>query len=107
MWGYHAPHAKAVVFELSPSRSGANLHDFFPEAWAGVVPTDGAKMYPSVFKHRPTIVHIECHAHLRRYVLDANKSDEHQALPLLKDITALYRIERQAKDRQLTREQRG
>ena len=64
-------------------------------------------MYPSVFKHRPNIVHIECMAHLRRYVLDAIKSDEHQALPLFKDITELYRIERQAKDRGLTHEQRG
>jgi hypothetical protein len=42
----------------------------------GVVQTDGAKMYPSVFKHRPNIMHIECMAHLRRYVLDAIKSDE-------------------------------
>jgi transposase len=73
----------------------------------GVVQTDGAKMYPSVFKHRPNIVHIECMAHLRRYVLDAIKSDEHQAVPLLKDITQLYRIERQAKERGLTYEQRS
>jgi hypothetical protein len=43
----------------------------------------------------------------RRYVLDAIKSDEHRALPLLKDITELYRIECQAKDRGLTHEQRG
>jgi transposase len=107
LWGYHAPLVKAVVFEFSPSRSGAILHDFFPQAWAGVVQTDGAKMYPSVFKHRPNVVHAECMAHLRRYVLDAIKSDELQALPLLKDITELYRIERQAKDRSLTHEQRG
>lgn len=105
--GYHAPLLKAVVFEFSPSRSGAILHDFFPPARAGVVQTDGAKMYPSVFKHRPNITHIECMAHLRRYVLDAIKSDEHQALPLLKGISELYRIERQAKDRGLTHEQRG
>jgi len=107
LWGYHAPHDKAVVFEFSPTRSGAILHDFFAQAWAGVVQTDGAQMYPSVFKHRPNIVHIECMAHLRRYVLDAIKSDEHQALPLFKDITELYRFERQAKDRGLTHEQRG
>ena len=107
LWGYHAPLVKAVVFEFSPSRSGAILHDFFPPTWAGVVQTDRAKMYPRVFKHRPNIMHFECMAHLRRYVLDATKSDEHQALALLKDITELYRIERQAKDRGLTHEQRG
>jgi hypothetical protein len=64
-------------------------------------------MYPGVFKHRPNIVHIECVAHLRRYVLDAVKSDELEALPLLKDITELYRIEKAAKERGLTPERRG
>jgi len=107
LWGYHAPHEKAVVFEFSPTRSAAILHDFFPEKWTGVVQTDGAQMYPSVFKHRSNIIHVECMAHLRRYVLDAIKSDEHQALPLLRDISQLYRLERIAKDRQLTDEQRG
>jgi hypothetical protein len=107
LWGYHAPYEKAVVFEFSPTRSAAILHDFFPEKWTGVVQTDGAQMYPSVFKHRPNIIHVECVAHLRRYVLEAIKSDEHQALPLFKDITELYRLEGLAKDRQLTHEQRG
>jgi len=107
LWGYLAPLVKAVVFEFSPSRSGAILHDFFPARWMGIVQTDGAAMYPSAFKHRPSIIHLECMAHLRRYVLDAIKSDEHQALPLLKDITELYRIEREAKERGLTHEQRG
>jgi transposase len=107
LWGYHAPHERIVVFEFSPTRSGAILHDFFPEKWSGIVQTDGAPMYPNVFKHRPNIVHVECMAHLRRYVLDAIKSDEREALPLFKDISELYRLERVAKDRRLTDEQRG
>jgi hypothetical protein len=36
-------------------------------------------MYPGVFKHRPNIIHFECIAHLRRYVLEAVKADEAQA----------------------------
>lgn len=107
LWGYHAPLEKVVVFEFSPTRSGTILYDFFPEKWCGVVQTDGAAMYPSVFRHRPNITHIECIAHLRRYVLDALKSDERQAVPLYKDISELYRLERVAKDRGLTDEQRG
>ncbi len=107
LWGYHAPDEKVVVFEFSPTRSAAIVHDFFPENWSGVVQTDGAAMYPRVFKHRPNILHIECMAHLRRYVLDAIKSDEREAVPLLRDILDLYRLERVAKDRKLTAEQRG
>lgn len=107
LWGYHAPHSQAIVLEFSPSRRGEILHEFFPSAWRGDVQTDGASMYPSVFKHRPNIEHFECIAHLRRYVLEAVKSDEAQALSLLKDITELYRIEQQANALKLSLARRG
>jgi hypothetical protein len=95
------------VLDFSPSRSGAILYEFFPRNWSGEVQTDGASMYPRAFKHRPNILHIECIGHLRRYVLEAIKADEKQALPLLKDISELYRIERQATDLGLRHERRG
>jgi transposase len=63
-WGYHAPHSQAIVLEFSASRRSEILHEFFPPAWCGQVQTDGASMYPSVFKHRPNIEHFECIAHL-------------------------------------------
>jgi Transposase IS66 family len=105
--GYRDPKEKVVALEFSTSRSAQILHDFFPKYWAGIVQTDGAAMYPSAFKHRPNIVHVECHIHLRRYVLDAIKSDEHQAVPLMRGITALHRIEAQADAWNLTSERRG
>ena len=107
LWGYYAPHEEAFVLEFSPSRSGTILYHFFPEKWSGTVQTDGATMYPRIFKHRPGMVHLECVAHLRRYVLEAVKADEVQALPLLKDIGELYRIERQATDLGLSHARRG
>jgi transposase len=107
LWGYHAPHERAIVLEFSPSRSGEILHRFFPRDWCGEVQTDGAKMYPGVFKHYSGIIHFECIAHLRRYVLEAVKAGERAALPLLKEITRLYRIERQATDRGMNAAQRG
>jgi len=87
LWGYHAPHEKAVVLEFSPSRSGSILHDFFPPEWDGIVQTDGAHMYPGAFKHRPDIVHFECMMHLRRRVTDALRANELEAVPLLREIT--------------------
>ena len=60
LWGYHAPDVPAIVLEFSPSRSGAILHEFFPSDWRGDVQSDGAKMYPGVFKHRPNIRRFEC-----------------------------------------------
>jgi transposase len=84
LWGYHAPHEKAFVLEFSPTRNGEITYDFFPARWTGIAQTDGAMMYPRAFRHRPGITHVECIAHLRRYVLDAIKSDERQAIPLLR-----------------------
>jgi len=107
LWGYHAPDVPAIVLEFSPSRSGAILHEFFPRDWQGDVQSDGAKMYPGVFKHRPHIRRFECIGHLRRYVLEAIKADEMQALPLLRDIDVLYAIERQATELGLTVARRG
>ncbi len=107
LWGYHAPDVPAIVLEFSPSRSGAILHEFFPPDWHGDVQSDGAKMYPGVFKHRPNIRRFECVGHLRRYVLEAIKADEMQALPLLRDIDELYAIERQATKLGLTPARRG
>lgn len=107
LWGYHAPHEQALVLEFSPSRSGAILHNFFPRDWNGQVQTDGAKMYPGAFKHYPNLARFECIGHLRRYVREAVKAGESQALPLLKDITRLYRIEKEATHLGLTHAQRG
>ena len=50
-------------------------------------------MYPGAFKHYPNLTRFECIGHLRRYVREAVKAGEEQALPLLKDITQPYRIE--------------
>ena len=74
LWGYHAPHEQEVVLEFAPTRTGDILYDFFPSRWAGIAPTDGAPTYTLVFRHRPGIVHSECWANLRRYVLEATKS---------------------------------
>jgi hypothetical protein len=107
LWGYYAPLEEGLVLEFSPSRSGSILYDFFPHSWSGTVQTDGAAMYPGVFKHRPGILHVECIGHLRRYVLEAVQANEAEALPLLKDITELYNIEQQATDLGLTHARRG
>lgn len=55
----------------------------------------------------PSIRRFECIGHLRRYVLEAIKADEMQALPLLRDIDELYAIERQATKLGLTPARRG
>jgi transposase len=51
---------------------------------------------------------FECVGHLRSYVLKAMVANEREMTPILKDITALYAIERRANKRlQFSHEQRG
>ena len=78
--------------EFSPSRSGEIQHRFVPPNWHGQIQTDGAEVYPGVFKHSPGVVRFECVGHLCRYVLEAVKAHQMQAVPLLKDITELNAI---------------
>jgi transposase len=107
LWGYHAPEARTIVLEFSKSRSGSILHDFFPPDWMGILQSDGAQMYPGALKHRPNIRHFECVMHLRRKVRAAVVCNDPDALPLLKEITRLYRLETVADERGLTPVQRG
>jgi transposase len=107
LWGYHSPQAKTIVLEFSKSRSGSILHDFFPPDWSGFLQSDGARMYPGALKHRRRIQHLECLMHLRRKVFAAAVSNDPDALPLLKEIARLYRIEAIADERGLTPLQRS
>ena len=81
LWGYLAPREKAIVLEFSPSRSGAILHEFFPSHWDGDLQSDGARMYPAAFRHRPKVRRFGCMAHYpmkwsgNRQVLNAARSD--------------------------------
>jgi transposase len=106
-WGFLAPHAKAVYFKFTLTRSERMLFEIFPPKWVGDVHTDGAGWYASAFPDMPFLRHFECMMHLRRYTLAAMEANEAQMKPILKDITTLYAIERRAKKLALTHEQRG
>jgi transposase len=107
LWGYLAPHERAIVLEFSSSRSGAILHGFFPPNWEGDVQSDGARMYPCAFKHRPKVRRFGCMAHMRRKVVAALKAEHPELVCVYRHIRSLYRIEAQAESRNLTHEQRG
>ena len=91
----------------SPPLAGQTIPGPSSSSSGGAAQTDGYQVYPSVFRDRPNVIHLECMAHLRRRVVEAVRADELEALPLLKDITELDRIEREADARGLDVLQRG
>jgi transposase len=107
LWGYLAPREKAFVMEFSLSRSGEILHGFFHSGWSGAIQADGARMYPSAFKHRPEVTLFGCLTHLRRKVVAALKVGERRLVPVYRDIRELFRLETRADELKLTDEQRG
>jgi len=107
LWGYLAPHVNAFVLEFSLSRSSAILHEFFPRGWRGEIQSDGARMYPAAFKHRPEVTRYGCLAHQRRKIVAALKVGEERLVPVYRDIRELYRLEDRADELGFTHEQRG
>ncbi len=104
LWTYLSPLRQAILFDFDLSRSRANLREFFPPDWQGVLQSDGYEAYESFLKDKPRILHAGCMAHLRRYVVEALEGGVQLDLVarLLSDIALLYRIETEAKEQALS-----
>lgn len=91
-WVYHAPLAKAVLFDYRPGRSAEFpcevLKDFH-----GALQTDGYAGYEKLAA-KEGIVALACMAHARRYFEKAQDNDKARATYALERIQALYAIER-------------
>jgi len=76
LWGFLAPHEKALYMEFTLKRSEKTLFEFFPLKWKGDVQTDGGPWYANAFPDMPFIRHFECVGHLRSYVIKAMVANE-------------------------------
>lgn len=109
LWTYLSPLSEAIIFDFDLSRSRANLREFFPLGWQGVLQSDGYEAYESFLRDKPRIVHAGCMAHLRRYVVEALEAGVHLDIvaQLLSDIALLYRIETEARRQALSHADRA
>lgn len=103
-WVYRAPAEKIVCFDYQKGRSREGPTAFLKD-FKGALQTDGYSGY-EIFDKRPGITMLACMAHARRYFDQALKNDEERAAHALKIIQELYAIERQAKEKNLSYEQR-
>ena len=104
LWAIHDPVNKMALFKYDKTRSKSVPLDFF-EKYKGALQTDGYSGYVEL-GNKDYIVHLACMAHARRKFeqsLDNDKKRSEQALILIQE---LYKIERQAKEENLTFEQR-
>jgi transposase len=107
LWTYHAPQAQAVVFDFRLSRGRDGPEEFIPENWQGVLQTDGYELYRALCAERPGIVQAGCMAHARRKWVEAVDGGGEVVAGVLADFAALYRIEAEARERQLSATERA
>ena len=99
-WVYHAPLDGTVLFDYSPTR-GSSAPLAILGTFKGYLQTDGYAVYEKYGKKKE-ITHLACWAHARREFEKALDNDRPRVEKALLMIQDLYKVERRAKEEQLS-----
>uniref|UniRef100_F4C8W8 Transposase IS66 n=1 Tax=Sphingobacterium sp. (strain 21) TaxID=743722 RepID=F4C8W8_SPHS2 len=102
-WVYHAPLDGMVLFDYQPTRGQVAAKKLL-DTFKGYLQSDGYKVYEK-YGQKKDVTHLACWAHTRREFERALDNDRPRAEKALLMIQGLYKIERRAKEEQLTAEQ--
>ena len=102
-WVYHSPLDKTVLFDYNPSRASLAPKSML-DSFKGYLQTDGYVVYEKYGKKKD-VIHLACWAHARREFEKALDNDRPRAENALLMIQKLYKIERKAKEEQLSADQ--
>ncbi len=111
MWVFKGgPSDKSIIlFRYHPTRSGDVASDFLKD-YSGIVQTDGYNGY-NFLDTRKGILHVGCWVHARRKFKEVTKASGNQksssgnAGTALKYISRLYKIEKEARENELSPDQ--
>jgi transposase len=103
-WVYYSPVIKLVCFDYREGRGREGPLSFL-ETFEGTLQTDGYVAY-DIFEKSDKIKLLACMAHARRKFKEAEKNDPKKAEHALLEIQKLYDIEREARNANLSFEQR-
>ena len=103
-WVYYSPLEKTVFFDYNKGRSREGPSKLLKN-FKGYLQTDGYKVY-DFFENKKEITHLNCMAHARRGFEKALGYDKAKAEYALGMFQKLYDIERQAKENNLSPNQR-
>ena len=95
-----------TVYDYTPNRSRAGPEAFL-EPFRGYLQADAYAGYDQLYKDpERSVVEVACWAHARRKFYEAQSSDVMRSTVLLAYIRLLYDVEREARDRKLSAEDR-
>ena len=103
-WVYHCPVDGTVLFDYQPGRSTEAAQHILG-GFKGYLQSDGYKVYESYGK-KEGVTHLFCMAHARREFEKALDNDKQRAETALLYIQKLYAVERKAREKKLTPEER-
>jgi transposase len=106
--GYHwiirAPEMQKLYFHYDEGSRAQRVAVDILKEFKGAVQSDGYGAY-DIYENKKDVLLLGCWAHVRRKFSDAMKNDPQRASFALEQIQLLYRLERQAEDELMTKEQ--
>lgn len=103
-WVYHNPIDRTTLFDYQPTR-GASAPRRILDGFKGYLQTDGYGVYKKIGAGAG-VTHLACWAHARREFERALDNDRKRAATALGYIQKLYGIERTAREKKLSADQR-
>lgn len=103
-WVYYDPGGKQTLFIYDPGRGGQYPREHL-QAFKGHLQTDGYAVYDA-FDQKEEVTLVGCMAHIRRKFEHALDNDKQRATHVLTAMQGLYAVERKAREKGLTPEQR-
>jgi transposase len=103
-WVYYAPLEKLVCFDYRKGRGREGPEEFL-EKFRGMLQTDGYNAY-DIFENREGITLYGCLAHARRKYENSKNNDPQRAEYVLDRMRKLYMVERQARESNMSYDQR-
>lgn len=106
--GYHwivkAPEERKLYFHYDEGSRAQRVAINILKGFKGPVQSDGYGAY-NIYENKKEVLLLGCWAHARRKMESALKNDPKRAAYALEQIQLLYQIERQSKEKKLTKEQ--
>lgn len=103
-WVYYDPLGRQVFFDYRDNRSRAGPHDVMRN-FKGRLQSDGYTGYDDL-ANRKNIIAFGCFAHARRKFENSLGSDRRRSEWMLQQVQQLYKVERYAREEQLSYQQR-
>jgi transposase len=103
-WVYYAPLEKLVCFDYRKGRGREGPEEFL-EKFRGMLQTDGYNAY-NMYENKEGIILYGCMAHARRKFENSKDNDPQRAEYVLDHMRKLYMVEREARESNLSYDQR-